>query len=166
MRPRPLPEVPEQTVVVARAAFRKGSLAMRVRDELGEVFEDGAFMEAFAVRGKPGISPAQLAMVTVLQFAENLTDRVGCQLAVSQAAGDEWIYCCGVWGALAVQPSTERRVCQGRRARSADTAYVVTAGVRCRRVSVVDMLLHPTVVRCATGEIGRPCTCREFHPCR
>jgi hypothetical protein len=27
------------------------------------------------MRGKPGISPAQLAMVTVLQFAENLTDR-------------------------------------------------------------------------------------------
>jgi hypothetical protein len=41
MRPRALPEVPEQTVAVARAAFRRGSLAMRVRDELGEVFFDG-----------------------------------------------------------------------------------------------------------------------------
>jgi hypothetical protein len=66
MRPGALPEIPEQTVVVARAAFRRGALAMRVRDELGEVFCDGAFLDAFGVRGRPGISPGQLAMVTVL----------------------------------------------------------------------------------------------------
>src|SRR3954468_15042272 len=70
MRPRVLAEVPEQTAVVARAAFRKPTLAMRVRDELGEVFADGAFIDAFGIRGRPGISPGQLAMVTVLQFAE------------------------------------------------------------------------------------------------
>src|SRR4051794_13523605 len=46
-----------------------------VRDELGEVFADEAFIDAFGVRGRPGISPGQLAMVTVLQFAEDLTDR-------------------------------------------------------------------------------------------
>ena len=40
MRPRALPEVPAQTAAVARAAFCKGALAMRVRDELGEVFAD------------------------------------------------------------------------------------------------------------------------------
>ena len=57
MRPGALPEVPEQTATVAEAAFRKGTLAMRVRDELGEVFADGAFIDAFAIRGKPGISP-------------------------------------------------------------------------------------------------------------
>src|SRR3954451_13093116 len=75
MRPRVLAEVPEQTVAVARAAFRKPTRAMRVRDELGEVFADEAFIDAFGVRGRPGISPGQLAMVTVLQFAEDLTDR-------------------------------------------------------------------------------------------
>jgi hypothetical protein len=69
MRPRALPEVPEQTALVARAAFPRGSLAMRARDELGEVFSDGAFIDAFGVRGRPGISPGQLAMVTALQFA-------------------------------------------------------------------------------------------------
>jgi transposase len=93
MHPRPLPEVPEETVVVARAAFRNGSLAMRVRDELGVVFEDGAFMDAFAVRGKPGISPGQLAMVTVLQFAENLTDR---QAADAVRGRIDWKYCLGL----------------------------------------------------------------------
>ena len=75
MRPRVLAAIPEQTVAVARAAFRKPTLAMRVRDELGEVFADEAFLDVFGLRGKPGISPGQLVMITVLQFAENLTDR-------------------------------------------------------------------------------------------
>lgn len=66
MRPRALPEVPDQTVMVARAAFPKGALAIRVRDELGAVFADEAFIDAFGPRGRPGISPGQLAMVTVL----------------------------------------------------------------------------------------------------
>jgi transposase len=50
-------------------------LAMRIRDELGELFADAEFAEAFGTRGRPGWSPGQLALVTVLQFAENLTDR-------------------------------------------------------------------------------------------
>ncbi|WAZ26676.1 transposase [Streptomyces cinnabarinus] len=48
---------------------------MRVRDELGEQFSDAEFAQAFGVRGRRGWSPGQLALVTVLQFAENLTDR-------------------------------------------------------------------------------------------
>jgi hypothetical protein len=50
-------------------------MAMRVRDELPGLFSDEQFVSAFGVRGKPGISPGQLALVTVLQFVENLTDR-------------------------------------------------------------------------------------------
>jgi transposase len=93
MRPGALPEIPGQTVVVARAAFRQGALALRVRDELGEVFCDGAFIDAFGVRGRPGISPGQLAMVTVLQFAENLTDR---QAADAVRGRIDWKYCLGL----------------------------------------------------------------------
>jgi hypothetical protein len=58
--------VTEQTVSVARAAFPKKTLAMRVRDELPGLFADEQFVSAFGVRGKPGISPGQLALVTVL----------------------------------------------------------------------------------------------------
>jgi transposase len=60
---------------VARAAFPKGCLAMRIRDGLGPLFSDEDFKAAFGVRGRPGISPGRLALVSVLQFAENLTDR-------------------------------------------------------------------------------------------
>ena len=82
MQPVGLPEIPEQTVVVARAAFPKGSLPIRVRDRLAEVFADEPFMEAFGVRDAPGLSPGVLSLVTVLQFAEDLTDRQAASMAV------------------------------------------------------------------------------------
>ena len=41
---------------------------MRIRDELGEVYADARFSAAFGVRGRPGISPGQLMMASVLQF--------------------------------------------------------------------------------------------------
>jgi transposase len=89
VQPRPWPEVPEQTAAVARAAFPKGTLAMRVRDELPGLFTDEQFVSAFGVRGKPGISPGQLALVTVLQFVENLTDR---QAADAVRGRIDWKY--------------------------------------------------------------------------
>ncbi|MGW2996051.1 IS1182 family transposase [Streptomyces sp. NPDC001193] len=68
-------EIPAETVRVARAAFPKGSLAIRVRDELGPMFRDEDFVDLFASRGRPAWSPAGLALVSVLQFVEGLTDR-------------------------------------------------------------------------------------------
>ena len=93
MQPQPWPEVPADTARVARRAFRKGALAIRARDELGSWYDDEAFGAAYAARGKPAISPAQLAMVTVLQFAENLTDR---QAADAVRGRLDWKYCLGL----------------------------------------------------------------------
>jgi hypothetical protein len=59
MQPRPWPDVPELTAREARS-FPKGNLAMRIREELGEVYADARFAAAFGVRGRPGISPGQL----------------------------------------------------------------------------------------------------------
>jgi len=93
MQPKPWPDVPDATVRVARAAFPKGALAIRIRDELGSWYEDADFAGVFAVQGKPGVSPAQLAMVTVLQFTENLTDR---QAADAVRGKIDWKYCLGL----------------------------------------------------------------------
>ena len=94
MQPRPWPEVPAVTAQVAKAAFAKqGSLPIRVRDELGSWYEDGDFAAAYPVRGRPGLSPAQLAVVTVLQFTENLTDR---QAADAVRGRVDWKYCLGL----------------------------------------------------------------------
>ncbi|MFF8903536.1 IS1182 family transposase [Streptomyces olivaceoviridis] len=68
-------EVPEETARVARAAFPKGSLAIRIRDELGELFSDADFAGLYPSRGKPAWSPGRLALVSVMQFAEGLSDR-------------------------------------------------------------------------------------------
>lgn len=68
------PEVPEETARVARAAFPKGNVYLRMRDEVGTFYEDRTFAPLFARHGQHALSPALLALVTVMQFAENLTD--------------------------------------------------------------------------------------------
>ena len=93
MQPQPWPQVPEATARVAKAAFPKGALAIRIRDRLGSWYEDADFAAAYAAAGRPGISPAQLAMVTVLQYAENLTDR---QAADAVRGKIDWKYCLGL----------------------------------------------------------------------
>ncbi|MEU8976863.1 transposase, partial [Streptomyces monashensis] len=82
MQPKESGEIPAETVRVARAAFPKGSLAIRVRDELGAMFADEEFADLFPARGRPAWSPARLALVLVLvlQFAEGLTDRQAAEM--------------------------------------------------------------------------------------
>src|SRR2546430_15491990 len=67
--------VPEQTARIARAAFPKSTLCLRIYDELGTIFRDQDFIDLFPRRGQPAQSPFRLALVTLLQFAEELTDR-------------------------------------------------------------------------------------------
>ncbi|MGA6228189.1 IS1182 family transposase [Streptomyces umbrinus] len=86
-------EVPAETVRVARKAFPKGSLAIRVRDELGVLFRDEAFSGLFPARGKPAWSPGRLALVLVLQFVEGLSDR---QAAEAVRARIDWKYALGL----------------------------------------------------------------------
>jgi transposase len=68
-------DIPEETVQTARAAFPKGNLLLTLRDELGPIFEDEAFVELYPGLGQPAESPGRLALVTVLQFMEQKTDR-------------------------------------------------------------------------------------------
>ena len=89
LRPQSVPAVPEQTATVARAAFPKGNRYMRMRDELGPVFADDDFADLFPRRGQPAFAPWRLALVTVFQFAENLTDR---QAADAVRARLDWKY--------------------------------------------------------------------------
>lgn len=68
--------IPADTARVARTIFPKGdNLCIKMRDELGLIFNDEQYRELFGRRGKPGESPGRLALVTLLQFAEDLTDR-------------------------------------------------------------------------------------------
>lgn len=86
-------EVPELTARVARAAFPKGCTAMRMRDVLGPVFTDDQFAGLFSARGRSAYSPGRLALVSVLQFAEGLSDR---QAAHAARARVDWKYALGL----------------------------------------------------------------------
>ena len=89
LHPRYIPDVPEETVKVAKAAFRKGNRYMQMRDELGTLFNDEQFIDLFPKVGQLAESPWRLALVTVMQFAENLTDR---QTADAVRARIDWKY--------------------------------------------------------------------------
>ncbi|MFJ1752004.1 transposase, partial [Kitasatospora sp. NPDC088134] len=93
MRPAGVGDIPAETVRVARAAFLKGSLAIRLRDELGVLFQDEQFTLLFPARGKPAWSPGRLALVSVLQFAEGLPDR---QAATAVRGRIDWKYALGL----------------------------------------------------------------------
>jgi len=85
--------IPEDTQRVARAAFPKGNLYMRMRDELGEVYEDASFAELFPGRGQKAESPGRLAWVTIMQFSEGMSDR---QAAEAVRARIDWKYVLGL----------------------------------------------------------------------
>ncbi|MER6948926.1 IS1182 family transposase [Nonomuraea sp. NPDC000554] len=86
-------QIPAATLAVARAAFPKGSLAIRIRDALGVLFHDEAFAAAFSTRGRSALSPARLALVSILQFGEGLSDR---QAAEAVRARIDWKYALGL----------------------------------------------------------------------
>jgi transposase len=67
--------IPATTVAVAEAAFPKGAPYLWLRDELGPLFTDAPFARLFASRGQPAESLARLALVSVVQYAEGLSDR-------------------------------------------------------------------------------------------
>ncbi|GAA5512403.1 IS5 family transposase ISAcma45 [Deinococcus carri] len=75
LRPDPLGPIPEDTLRIARAAFPKGNLYLKLRDELGVLYADQDFAALFPALGQPALPPWRLALVTVVQFLENLTDR-------------------------------------------------------------------------------------------
>ncbi len=75
LQPQEVAPVPETTARVARLAFRKGNVYMRMRDELGSIYQDELFATLFPRRGQPAEAPWRLALVSVMQFAEGPSDR-------------------------------------------------------------------------------------------
>jgi len=93
MYPQEIGPIPAETMRVARAAYPKGSLAMRLRDELGGLYQDEQFGSLFPSRGQPAEAPWRLAIVLVLQYVEGLTDR---QAAEAVRGRIDWKYALGL----------------------------------------------------------------------
>jgi transposase len=71
----PIPPVAEEIARVAHAVFPRGNVFMQLRDTLGTIYTDEAFADLFPTHGQPAEAPWRLALVTVFQCMENLTDR-------------------------------------------------------------------------------------------
>ncbi len=93
LQPQDTTQIPWLTQQVAKAAFPKGSLAITLRDELGSIFDDADFADLYPAIGQPAESPARLALVTILQFADDLPDR---QAADSVRGRIDWKYALGL----------------------------------------------------------------------
>jgi len=85
--------IPAETIRVARAAFPKGNPYMKLRDELGVLYQDDRFKELFSKVGQPGEAPGLLAIVTIFQFMEGLSDR---QTADCVRGRIDWKYALGL----------------------------------------------------------------------
>ena len=80
---------PEETQRVARAAFPKGTLCLDIADALGPIYQDSQFAGLFPQLGQPAAAPAMLALATVLQYLEGLSDR---QAADAVRGRIDWKY--------------------------------------------------------------------------
>jgi transposase len=89
LRPMPIEPVPPETARVAGAAFPKGNRYLQLADELDTLFTDDAFRALFPTHGQPAWPPWRLALVTLLQFAEGLSDRQAAEAVRSRI---DWKY--------------------------------------------------------------------------
>jgi hypothetical protein len=97
MQPAAWPE-PDPQIAAAVASMYHGRktprpLAVQIRDRLGQWLGDEQFASAFGDRGRPGWSPSRLALVTVLQRAEKLTDRLAADAVRMRI---DWKYLMGL----------------------------------------------------------------------
>jgi transposase len=92
LHPQPIEPVPDETSRITCAAFPGGNPYLALRDELRTVFTDADFAAFYPRRGRPAEAPWRLALVTVLQFAEGLSDR----LADTARGRIHWKYALGL----------------------------------------------------------------------
>ncbi|MFF3159644.1 transposase [Streptomyces sp. NPDC057910] len=89
MEPQPWPAPEVARAVRAKNYGRQVPLPVAVRDRLGELFPDAEFADAFGPTGPAGRSPGRLALITVFQMTENLTDRQAAEAVRDRLS---WMY--------------------------------------------------------------------------
>ena len=89
LQPQEVLPVPDETRRVARAAFPKGNVYSRMREALGAIYHDQLFAPLLPTRGQPAASPWRLALTTIMQVAEWLSDRQAADVVRSRMDGKD-----------------------------------------------------------------------------
>ena len=89
MHPQAMSLIPAETERVARAAFPKGSLIMRIADEIGRLMTDRELAQLVPNVGQSALAPSRLLMTTIVPCIEGLTDR---QAADAVRRCSDWKY--------------------------------------------------------------------------
>jgi transposase len=85
--------IPEETARVARAAYPHANTISKMRDALGSIYQDQSFAHLFPHNGRPVEAPWRLALITVMQFMEELTDREAAEAVRGRI---DWKYALGL----------------------------------------------------------------------
>ncbi len=93
LKPESIGSVPEETARVARAAYPKGNIYLQLRDTFGTIYQDEQFVDLYPRQGQPAEAPWRLALVSVMQFREGLSDR---QAADAVRGRIDWKYILGL----------------------------------------------------------------------
>jgi transposase len=86
---KPIQPIPTDTYQLARSILPDTNPYIVIGNRLSEFVSDNDFADLFSAEGKPALSPGFLAMVTVFQFMENLSDRQAATMVVVRI---DWKY--------------------------------------------------------------------------
>jgi len=89
MKSHGLEPIPEETRRLVERLSPKGTMVTQLRDALGPIYSDEHFAHLFPTRGRPAEAPWRLALVTVLQAIEGLTDRQAAEYVRTRI---DWLY--------------------------------------------------------------------------
>jgi transposase len=140
LKNHPIPEIPSETKRILKAALPKGNTITRLRDEFGTIYTDQSFQDLFPARGQPALAPWRLALVTIMQFLDNLTDRQAAQAVQTRL---DWKY------ALSLDLTAADRTHRTLRPTRLDHPAV-------RTVLTHQRVIHPSLVQCRTQHLELP----------
>src|SRR6266699_2227516 len=89
INPHSLGPIPEETRLLVQRLCPKGTMVTQLRDALGPIYSDESFAHLYATGGRAAVAPWRLALVTVLQAIEGLTDRQAAEYVRTRI---DWLY--------------------------------------------------------------------------
>jgi len=89
MKPRTSDQIPEDTRQLGQILLKPDNVMRLIGERLSEFVHDDDFADLYPPEGRPAVWPGLLALVTVLQWAEALSDRQAAYAVVTRV---DWKY--------------------------------------------------------------------------